>query len=354
MRYLASLAVLALLTVLVVSLRPVRQSPSTTTPSRDGMRWIPAGEFTMGTNDPNSMPNERPARRVKLDGFWIDECGVTNAEFRKFVEATGYVTTAERPVDWEQMKKELPPGTPKPADEMLKPGSMVFTSPGRQVNLRDVSQWWTWTHGADWRHPQGPGSSIDGKDDHPVVQVSWDDAAAYARWAGKRLPTEAEWEYASRGGLATKRYPWGDDPRPAGKFMANTYTGRFPVKDTAEDGFAGTAPVRSFPANGYGLYDMGGNVWNWCGDFYADDVHTRATAAEKAQGVCSNPSGPAKTFSAHNPLAIERVTKGGSFLCNADYCESFRPSARRGTPPDTGLEHIGFRCAMSTQSGRSK
>jgi formylglycine-generating enzyme required for sulfatase activity len=315
-----------------------------------GMRLIPAGEYTMGTDDPRSMANERPAHRVKLDAFWIDEHDVTNAEFHRFVEATHYLTTAERPVDWEELKKQVPAGTPKPPDEMLKPGSLVFTPPNHPVDLRDMSAWWTWTHGADWRHPQGPASNIDGKDDHPVVQVSWDDAVAYAKWSGKRLPTEAEWEYAARGGLAGKRYAWGDEFRPGGKFMANVFTGDFPWRNTREDGFEGTSPVKSFPANGYGLYDMGGNVWNWCSDFYADDLHVRAADAVKKTGVCCNPTGPDQTFSAHNPHASERVTKGGSFLCNASYCESYRPSARRGTPPDTGTGHIGFRCVKSADS----
>jgi formylglycine-generating enzyme required for sulfatase activity len=311
------------------------------------MRWIPAGQFTMGTDDPNSMANERPPHRVKLDGFWIDEHDVTNAQFRNFVQATRYVTTAERPIDWDELAKQLPPGTPRPSDAMLQPGSLVFTPPNHPVDLRRMANWWTWTHGADWRHPQGPQSNIDGKDNYPVVQVSWDDAAAYARWAGKRLPTEAEWEYAARGGLEAKRYPWGDEFRPGGKFMANVFTGQFPWKNTAEDGFAGTSPVKSFPPNGYGLYDMGGNVWNWCSDFYADDIHVREALTATAPGGCCNPTGPESTFSAHNPTAIERVTKGGSFLCNPSYCESYRPSARRGTPPDTGMEHIGFRCAKS-------
>jgi len=309
------------------------------------MRWVPAGEFTMGTNDPEAMANERPTHQVKVQGYWIDEHDVTNAEFRKFVEATHYLTTAEKPVDWEELKKQVPAGTPKPPAEMLKPGSLVFTPPGKPVDLTNMANWWTWTTGADWRHPQGPSSSIDGKDDYPVVQVSWDDAVAYAKWAGKRLPTEAEWEYAARGGAKTNtRYWWGDEFKPDGKFMANVYTGQFPVKDTGEDGFVGPSPVKSFPANGFGLYDMAGNVWNWCSDLYADDVHAKA-AASKAP--CCDPAGPEKTFSAHNPLAIEHVTKGSSFLYSPSYCESYRPTARRGTPPDTGTGHIGFRCAMT-------
>jgi formylglycine-generating enzyme required for sulfatase activity len=316
-------------------------------PSSDeppGMRWIPAGEFTMGTDDPKSMRNERPAHRVRLDGFWMDAHDVTNAEFRRFVEATGYVTTAERKPSWEELKKQLPPGTKKPDPSRLVPGSLVFTPPARQVPLNNLSRWWRWVPGADWRHPQGPGSSIQGKDNHPVVHVSWHDAAAYAKWAGKRLPTEAEWEYAARGGLEGKRFAWGDEFRPGGKHMANTWQGKFPVKDTAEDGFAGTSPVGSFPANGYGLYDMAGNVWQWCSDWYRADAHDQCAA-----GVCccENPAGPADTFDPADPYAARRVIKGGSFLCHVSYCESYRPSARRGTPPDTGTSHIGFRCVLS-------
>ena len=310
------------------------------------MKWIPAGEFVMGTDDPNSMANERPAHRVKVNAFFIDEHEITNKEFRKFVDETKYVTVAEKPVDWEELKKQVPPGTPKPPEETLKPGSLVFTPPDHAVDLRDMGNWWTWTNGADWKHPQGPNSNINGKDDYPVVQIAWDDAVAYAKWAGKRLPTEAEWEYAARGGAKeNSRFYWGNDFKPNGKYMCNIYTGRFPVKDTAEDGFAGVAPVKSFPPNGYGLYDMAGNVWNWCSDFYADDVHVR----EQSRGLCENPVGPDKTFSAHNPLAVEHVIKGGSFLCSDQYCESYRPTARRGTPPDTGSGHVGFRCVKSAE-----
>jgi formylglycine-generating enzyme required for sulfatase activity len=307
-----------------------------TPPSPPGMRWIPGGSFIMGTDDPNSMPNERPAHRVEVAGFFIDEHDITNADFRKFIDATQYVTTAERPIDWEEMKKQVPPGTPRPDEENLKPGSLVFTPPDHAVDVRDMSNWWTWTPGASWKHPQGPQSNIDGKDDYPVVQVSWDDAVAYAKWAGKRLPTEAEWEYASRGGAKTNtRYAWGDDfrPQPDGKFMANTFTGEFPQHDTKEDGFSGTSPVKSFPPNGYGLYDMAGNVWNWCADEY------RARLAP--------PDAPPSA-----PDPFRRVTKGGSFLCNPSYCESYRPTARRGTPYDTGSGHVGFRCAQSAPDAR--
>jgi sulfatase modifying factor 1 len=253
------------------------------------------------------------------------------------------------------MKKQVPAGTPKPPDEMLKPGSLVFTPPDHPVDLRDMSNWWTWTTGASWQHPQGPKSNLDGKDSYPVVQVSWDDAVAYAKWAGKRLPTEAEWEYASRGGTSGTRYYWGNDFELNGKFMCNTFTGEFPYKNTAEDGFAGVAPVKSFPPNGYGLYDMAGNVWQWTADLYRADAHAQSVAdlAKSGEACCVNPAGPTECFNPTNGVAnaVERVTKGGSYLCNANYCESYRPTARRGTPPDTGTEHIGFRCVTAADTG---
>lgn len=285
--------------------------------STAGMRWIPAGEFTMGSDDAHSMTNERPAHRVRVNGFWIDEHPVTNAEFARFVEATGYVTTAERAPDWKAIKKQLPPGTPRPDASVLVAGSAVFTPPPGPVPLDDVSAWWRWMPGANWRQPEGPGSAVDTRAAHPVVHVSWDDAVAYAEWAGKALPTEAEWEFAARGGLEGRRFTWGDEKRPANQHMANTFQGDFPYRQIAEDGFARTSPVKSFPANGYGLYDMAGNVWQWTADWY------RAAGGE-------------------SPVP-RRVIKGGSFLCHESYCESYRPSARRGTAPDTGSSHVGFR-----------
>ena len=241
-----------------------------------GMAWIPAAEFRMGNDHKLSQPNELPPHRVRVSGFWMDTHDVTNAEFRRFVDATGYVTTAEQKPRWEDLKVQLPPGTPRPDDRLLVPGAMVFVGTASEVSLRDYSRWWRFIPGASWRHPQGPGSSIDGKDDHPVVQVSYEDAQAYAKWAGKRLPTEAEWEFAARGGLEQATYAWGNELSPQGKPMANIWDTQqqqpFPVvKD--EKIQVGTTPVGSFPPNAYGLYDMAGNVWQWTADWYLSLIH---------------------------------------------------------------------------------
>lgn len=307
------------------------------------MVWIPGGLFAMGSAQADTPNTERPVHQVQVGGFWLDRCEVTNAAFAAFVAATGHVTTAEKPVDWDELKKQLPPGTPRPSEAALAPGSMQFTPPLQQpADLGDYTRWWRWSHGVDWRHPEGPGSSIDMRGDHPVVHVSWDDACAYARWAGKRLPTEAEWEFAARGGLVGKRYAWGDEPLGDGDGgRANIWQGRFPTVNTVGDGFARTAPVGRYPANGFGLHDMAGNVWEWCSDWYRADAYAAAGALQV------DPQGPARPWDPDEPLALKRVTRGGSFLCHVSYCESYRTAARRGTAYDSGASHIGFRCAKS-------
>jgi formylglycine-generating enzyme required for sulfatase activity len=312
--------------------------------SPSGMVWIPGGEFTMGTDAELGWADEKPAHRVRVDGFWMDATEVTNAQFRRFVEATGYVTTAEKPPTLEETMRQSPPGTPPPSKEKLVPGSVVFRPTDGPVDTRDFSQWWQWTPGANWRRPEGPDSNIEGKDNHPVVHVSWDDAVAYAKWAGKRLPTEAEWEFAARGGLDNKPYTWGDESFDPKHPQANIWQGKFPYQNTADDGFERTAPVKSFAPNGYGLYDMAGNVWEWCADWYQRDLYRR-----RGDGVTVNPKGPPRSSDPTRPFTPQRVQKGGSFLCHHSYCLRYRPSARHGCPPDTGMSHVGFRCAKSKE-----
>lgn len=325
----------------------------------EGMVLVQGGEFRMGCDAPEALPNERPVHVVRVSGFYMDARAVTNAEFERFVAATQHVTLAEREVEWEELAKQVPLGTPAPSAEMLVPGSLVFVAAPAPIDLVDLSLWWRWTPGADWRHPEGPGSSIIGRESHPVVHVAYEDALAYAKWAGKRLPTEAEWELAARGGRRDARYAWGDDARPAGQAMANTWTGDFPWRNSLEDGHAGTAPVGTYPPNDFGLYDMGGNVWNWCSDVYAPDTFAHRALRPSS---CSDPAGPppgagvepmaGDPSPAEVPGAVRRVIKGGSFLCHPAYCESYRPAARRGVPPDTSTSHIGFRCAQDLAAAK--
>jgi formylglycine-generating enzyme required for sulfatase activity len=271
----------------------------------------------------------------------MDATEVTNEQFLAFVRATGYRTVAERPVNWDELRKQLPPGTPKPDEARLAPGSLVFTPPDSPVDHEHFERWWSWIPGADWRHPRGPGSSIDGKELEPVVHVSLEDAQAFARWAGKRLPTEAEWEFAARGGLEAKVNVWGDAPIDATR--ANTWQGSFPDHNTAEDGFVLAAPVKSFPPNGYGLHDMAGNVWEWCSDAYSPDIYARQVAESGPASIIVNPTGPRiDDTDAGEPRT--GVLRGGSFLCNDSYCASYRPSARMRQTTDSATQHVGFRC----------
>jgi formylglycine-generating enzyme required for sulfatase activity len=305
-----------------------------------GMVWIPAGEFMMGGDNDQARADEFPKHKVNLNGFYMDETEVTNEQFEKFVQATGYLTTAEKDVDWDELKKQLPPNTPKPDQELLKAASLVFVKTPQVVNLIDYSQWWQWMHGADWKHPQGPQSNILGKEKLPVVHVSWDDANAYCKWAGKRLPTEAEWEYAARGGMKNTIYRWGNTPVDSGSFQCNHWQGSFRNQNENLDGFDNASPAKSFMPNGYGLYDMSGNVWEWCSDLYNNNYYEEF----KNQKLALNPQGPTKSYDPDEPLATKRVMRGGSFLCNESYCSGYRNSSRMKSTQDSGMEHLGFRC----------
>lgn len=312
-----------------------------------GMVLIPPGSFQMGALDSDTLArsDEKPRHLVAVNSFWMDETEVTNSQFKAFVKATGYLTTAERKPVWEEMKKQLPPGTPKPPEEVLVPGSLVFRQPDRPVPLNNPAYWWEWKPGANWKHPEGPGSSIEGRENHPVVQVSWDDAVAFARWAGKRLPTEAEWEWAARGGLTDTIFSWGNESVETGEPKANTWQGQFPTQNTIQDGFDRVAPVRSFKPNGYGLFDVSGNVWEWCQDWYRHDYYQ---ATSRAEGI-TDPRGPSSSFDPDEPTVPKRVQRGGSFLCHDSYCASYRVAARMKSSPDTGLLHSGFRCVKENR-----
>lgn len=314
-----------------------------------GMVWVPIAEFTMGSTDPLARRDEQPPHRVRAGGFFADITEVTNAQFRAFVDATGYVTIAERVPKWEDIKSQLPPGTPKPPDEVFVAGSLVFVMPEQAAPMSNLS-WWRWVPGADWQHPQGPGSSIEGLDDHPVVHVAWDDANAYADWAGKRLPTEAEWERLARGDATDDPYTWGD--RPPEPADANIWQGTFPVDNTLEDGYFKTAPVRAFPPNSLGLFGVAGNVWEWTADYFRSDAYARRVAESPDTAVFVDPLGPADSWDANEPFAPKRTIRGGSFLCHESYCASYRPSARMATTPDSATEHMGFRCIMDPPEQR--
>lgn len=329
-----------------------------TTPSRfesipseppTGMIWIPGGTFVMGgqieecmkewPSIAQSRDDERPLHTVQLDGFWISETPVTNAEFKLFVEATGYKTTAEKVPLIEEIMASLPPGTPPPPKELLVPASLVFTPPDEAISLRDPFAWWRWQKDANWRQPEGPNSSIENRLNHPVVHVSYLDALAYAQWKNMSLPTEAQWEYAARGGKHQETFIWGNEPLVENTGVINIWEGQFPHKNTESDGYSGTSPVKNFKPNDFGLYDMAGNVWEWVADWYHPDAYK--IQAAKASNL--NPQGPAYSYDPNEPYAQKRVLRGGSFLCNDAYCSGYRPAARMKNAPETSTNHTGFR-----------
>ncbi len=312
----------------------------------EGMVWINGAEFLQGAvpQDKGTMEHEKPAHKVAVNGFFMSITEVTNDQFAKFVKETNYITVAERAIDWEDMKKQLPEGTPKPHDSILQPGALIFKKAKSSLpNLYDFSQWWKWTIGANWKHPNGPKSSIKGKGNYPVVQIAYEDALAYCEWEGTRLPTEAEWELAARGENVESIYFWGDDTSNLNK-KANTWEGEFPIKNTLQDGYELRAPVKSYPPNSYGLYDMAGNVWEWTSDWYNTNYYKEQSAANT---TIYNPQGASTSYVPNNPYAKEKVLKGGSFLCSESYCASYRVSARMGSSLDSSLEHLGFRTVVS-------
>ncbi|MDG1895806.1 MAG: formylglycine-generating enzyme family protein [Fuerstiella sp.] len=314
--------------------------------SREGMVWIPGGVAVMG-NDAGP-PDEMPPHPIAIDGFWMDTTEVTNRQFKAFVDATGYVTLPERKPELRSIQKGSGLDDIAILEEFNQPGSICSL----QLNsLDDIDpgkgaySWWQYTLGASWKHPEGPDSSIDDRMDHPVVHVSWMDAKAYCDWAGKTLPTEAQWEYAIRGGRDGEFYPWGNNRNPDGKWLHNIWQGTFPIEDKAEDGFTRTSPVRSFPPNDYGLFDMSGNVWEWCADYYQPEYY--------AVSPVHNPAGPDSSFDPQEPGIIKRVQRGGSFMCSDQYCIGYRISARMKGEEDTGAFHTGFRCVVNPETAAS-
>ena len=341
-------------TKLLMAISNIKEDPNLAKDT-SGMVKIPGGIFEMGGDAPagfENMPNtalaqgdELPKHPVQVSGFWMDTHEVTNAQFEAFVKATDYITVAERPVDWEELKKQLPPGTPKPPEENLLPASLVFSYASKGASRENLGNWWSLQPEVSWKQPKGPGSSIKGKENHPVIHVSWYDAQAYAKWAGKRLPTEAEWEYAMRGGLKNAMYPWGNEKTSQSRHNANHLQGEFPYSNTIDDGFERTAPVKSFPPNGYGLYDMAGNVWEWTNDWYSAIYYLKL---KEQNEIALNPLGPSSSFEAYGSFEKRKAIRGGSFLCHDDWCSGYRNARRMRNTPDTSMEHVGFRCVRAS------
>lgn len=311
------------------------------------MIWVSSKTFLQGAKDSDkfAMPREKPAHIVTVDGFYIDASEITNKEFKKFIEATNYITVAERKVDWEEMKKQLPANTPKPHDSILQPGSLIFNkNVNAVVNMSNYTQWWTWKIGANWKHPSGPESSIDGKDNYPVVHIALEDALAYCKWANRRLPTEAEWEAAAQGVNSDAIFTWGNNEKEL-YTRANTWQGVFPTKNESKDGFEFISPVKSYEPNSIGLYDMTGNVWELTSDLFNVNYYKEINTSKPIL----NPKGAKESFNPQNPYQVEYVIKGGSFLCHESYCASFRISARMGVTRDSGSDHVGFRTVATPE-----
>ncbi|WJJ95714.1 SUMF1/EgtB/PvdO family nonheme iron enzyme [Algibacter luteus] len=348
MKWITRYNLICILTLFIVSCKDTRtkiNEDNSHAKAPDGMVWIPGGVFEQGatSNDNMTMHHEKPRHTVKVDGFFMDVMEVTNKQFAKFVEETGYITTAERAIDWEDMKLQVPEGTPKPHDSILQPGSLTFKKTKSTVpNLYDFSQWWHWTIGANWKNPSGKESTITNKDNYPVVHVSFEDTQAYCQWAGRRLPTEAEWEYAARGGVHNTIYFWGNNKDMLHK-NANTWEGEFPVKNLKLDGYERLAPVGSYSPNKYGLYDVSGNVWEWTSDWYNLNYYQKLF---NSNTIADNPGGATEHYNPNNPYNMEKVIKGGSFLCSDSYCASYRVSARMATSMDSSMEHLGFRTVL--------
>ena len=332
--------ILVILIVFISCNNEVKQSQIV---DKSGMIFIEGGFFEMGADNDEARPDEYPKHKIKISSFWMDENEVTNAQFKEFIDATGYITTAERSINWDEIKSMLPPGTPKPNDSLLSPSSLVFKESNTN-NLNDYSKWWSLVRDANWRQPFGPNSNIEGKDDYPVVHVSWEDANEYCKWAGKRLPTEAEYEYASRGGLINEIYSWGNQKVNDGNLKANIWEGVFPKSNTLNDKFYYASPVKSYSPNNYGLFDMAGNVWEWCSDWY----HANYYSMLPKEGVV-DPQGPEKSYDPVDPYSEKKVVRGGSFLCNDSYCSGYRNSARMKTTTDSSSLHTGFRTVYSVK-----
>ena len=338
LRYL--IVIILLIITLLLYKFPLSQKISSIQNYPDNMVLIPGGKYFMGSDGVGAYANEQPVHQVIVDSFFMDKYEVTNYQFLQFVNETGYKTTAEKKISWNDMKTQLSPNTLKPPDSLLEAGSLVFQGSTYPIPLNDESRWWKWKKNASWKNPFGNNRSIKKMMDHPVVHISWEDAVEYSKWVGKRLPTEAEWEWAAKGGMRNAIYPWGNESINKAPMKANFWQGHFPYFNAKKDGFYFTSPVGSYLPNEYGLFDMAGNVWEWCSDFY----HIASYANDEKKGVCKNPKGPKTSFDPSEPFVIKKVLRGGSFLCNDNYCSGYRITRRMGTSKDTGLSHTGFRC----------